>query len=330
MRVVIITEGGEAIGFGHVTRCVSIYQSFVKHGIFPEFIIDGDEGINDVMRGIEYNNYNWKQDKDALYKVVDGCDIAVIDSYLAPVEIYERLSKMVKFPVYLDDYRRLDYPAGYILNWSIAAKELGYPDRNGKNLLGIDFLMLRQEFCDVPAREISEEIKTVLITFGGDDLHNMTPLVIEMLNKNFPTLKQNIILGNSFSKENVSKIRKVAGNRAILRQNLSAAEMKEIMLNSDIAITAGGQTLGELASCRLPALVIAIAENQMNIISGWQKAGSIRYTGWWEEAGLLNKLKEEINAIKGCEIREQMSANGKRAIPDQKEAQLLILIMCNN
>ena len=45
MNVVILTEGGKDIGFGHVTRCSSIYQAFEQFHIVPKFIINGDDSV---------------------------------------------------------------------------------------------------------------------------------------------------------------------------------------------------------------------------------------------------------------------------------------------
>ena len=38
-KVFILTEGGENKGFGHITRCTSLYQAFEEKGIIPEFIV---------------------------------------------------------------------------------------------------------------------------------------------------------------------------------------------------------------------------------------------------------------------------------------------------
>ena len=47
MKVFIITEGGKNIGFGHITRCLSLYQAFEEKGILPKFIINNLGGNND-------------------------------------------------------------------------------------------------------------------------------------------------------------------------------------------------------------------------------------------------------------------------------------------
>ena len=36
MKVFILTEGGKDIGFGHITRCISLSEAFEEKGIYPE------------------------------------------------------------------------------------------------------------------------------------------------------------------------------------------------------------------------------------------------------------------------------------------------------
>ena len=63
MKIFIITEGGKDIGFGHLTRCVSLYQAFEERGIIPEFVVNGDDTILDLLRGKKYQIFNWLQEK---------------------------------------------------------------------------------------------------------------------------------------------------------------------------------------------------------------------------------------------------------------------------
>ena len=55
MRVFIITEGGRNIGFGHITRCISLYQAFERRKIIPELIVNGDNTIEELLKDIGYH-----------------------------------------------------------------------------------------------------------------------------------------------------------------------------------------------------------------------------------------------------------------------------------
>ena len=112
MDVVFLTEGGKDIGLGHVTRCISLCQAFKERGIIPEFIINGDNTIKELLGNKKYRIFNWLKDRDRLFDLVKGVDIAILDSYLADISFYKTLSDLSRIPVYIDDTKRLDYPKG--------------------------------------------------------------------------------------------------------------------------------------------------------------------------------------------------------------------------
>jgi len=290
MKVFIITEGSKNIGFGHITRCISLYQAFKKRGIIPKFIINGDDPVKDLLKGLNYQIFNWLDEKSRLFKKVKDTDIAIIDSYLADISFYNTLSDLVRLAVYIDDNKSLNYPKGIVVNGSIYAEELNYPRTNGVTyLLGTKYTPLRKEFWKVPEKKIKEKVESIMITFGGDDAKNMTPKILGFLRENYPELKKNVIVGNAF--QNIDEIKKSADKNTNLIYYPDVKEIKEIMLESDIAISAGGQTLYELARVGVPTVGICVAENQLRNVKGWQEAGFIEYAGWWREENIFKNIE---------------------------------------
>jgi len=57
----------------------------------------------------------------------------------------------------------------------------------------------------------------------------------------------------------------------------------ELFNEVDLVITAGGQTLYELARIGLPAIAIKVAENQNLNILGWEKTGFLQFLGNWDK-----------------------------------------------
>jgi len=302
MKVFIITEGGKNIGFGHITRCLSLYQTFEERGIQPKFIINGDNDIECLLKNINYQILNWLDEKSKLFEMVKDADIAIIDSYLADVSIYNTLSELVKLSVYVDDRKRLDYPNGIILNGNIHAETLNYPKKNGITyLLGPRYTPLRKEFWEVLEKKIKENIESIIITFGGDDAKNITPKILAFLNDEYPNLVKNVIIGRAF--QNIDDIKKYADKNTNLIYYPDAEKMKEIMLESDIAISACGQTLNELASVGVPTIGVCIAENQLGNVKSWGKVGFLEYAGWYSKGNILEKIKSVIEHLKDSEER---------------------------
>jgi UDP-4-amino-4,6-dideoxy-N-acetyl-beta-L-altrosamine N-acetyltransferase len=86
--------------------------------------------------------------------------------------------------------------------------------------------------------------------------------------------------------------------------------MRDVMLESDIAISACGQTLYELARVGVPTVAVAVAENQMNNAEGWREAGFIEYAGRREETDLIDSVARGIRALLPRREREKRSRRG--------------------
>ena len=261
LNVYILTEAGKNIGFGHLMRMIAIYQAFEIKNIKPKFIINGDESVEEYLKETEYEIFNWIDNQKRLFDMIKDADIAIIDSYLADLTFYEKISKLVNLPVYYDDNNRIEYPSGVVVNGNIHAKDLDYPKRDDINyLLGLEYLPLRKEFWEVPEKKIKENVESIMITFGGDDFRNMTPKVLKLLAENYPNIKKNVIIGKGF--KNIKEIEKASDENTALIYFPDAQKMKEVMLESDIAISAGGQTLYELAKVGVPTIAVIVADNQ--------------------------------------------------------------------
>ncbi len=313
MKVFIITEGGKNIGFGHITRCLSLYQAFQERGILPEFIINGDNNIEYLLKDVNYQIFNWLDEKSKLFEKVKDADIAIIDSYLADISVYNTLSELTKLSVYIDDNKRLDYPDGVVVNGNIHAEKIDYPKKDGIiYLLGTKYTPLRKEFWEVPKKEIKDKIESIMITFGGDDARNLTPKIMNLLNKEYSALKKNIIIGKAF--HNIEEIKKEIDKNTDLIYYSDAEKIKEIMLGSDIAISAGGQTLYELARIGVPTIGICVTDNQSGIIKEWGKTGFLEYTGWYNKNNNITKINKLLKNLKNNKIRKFKSKIGRKFV----------------
>ena len=301
MKVIILTEGTGATGYGHLTRCLSICQAFEEKKITPLFVVNCDERGKDFLPNVHLNCFNWLFELEKLYNIIDRADVLIIDSYLAPSEIYKEVASRVGNAVFIDDYRRIEYPSGIIVNGAIGAEYLGYEINNiHKLLLGVKYSPIRKEFWDVSPIARRGIVKNVLITFGGQDIRNLTFTVLESLLSSYSYLRYHVVL---------TKDNKEIGDEIISNPNinfyysLQAQRMLDIMLQCDVAVSAAGQTLYELARVGLPTVAIGVIENQRNNIVGWREAGFLNNELWFNQSDLLETINKDISKI--IEWKEQ-------------------------
>ncbi|MHB2153631.1 PseG/SpsG family protein [Calditrichota bacterium GD2] len=293
MKVAIITEGFNGTGYGHLTRCLAIYQAFEEKNIIPLYIANCDENGKLFIPGINLIQFNWLENENNLLRIISGFDIAIIDSYLAPLEIYTKIYNAVNKTVYIDDFIRLDYPPGIIVNGTIGAENLPYKyDDKHKYLLGIEYMPLRKEFWDIEVpKGTRKKIKNILITLGGQDIKNLTFPIIEFINSKFPEYKIHAVVSQNIIKKNEGKYNII---NTKFYSNLSAKHMLELMKKCELAISSASQTVYELHKAGVYVIAIGIADNQKNNLNGLIDKGILRKSLWYDDKNLFKKIEEEI------------------------------------
>jgi spore coat polysaccharide biosynthesis predicted glycosyltransferase SpsG len=292
MKVLILTEAGKSIGFGHLTRCIGLYQGFKEKGVDVEIVVNADSSVDFLLKGIKYKKFDWLRKMEDTFKSLKKVDIVIIDSYLADFDFYKEVSEIVKIPVYIDDYKRLDYPRGIVINPSIYGDKLDYPKKEGvRYLLGKKYIILRKKFWNVPKKKINKHIKNVLITFGGTNQQDLAKTIARYLEDKF-----------SF---NISIVDP--------NKNFTAKDMLKLMLEADICISGGGQTTYELARVGVPTIGICFAENQLNNLKYGEKEGYLKFIGWYDDKSLLIKI---VNGVKSLNFYKlvHMSRSGRKSV----------------
>lgn len=316
-RVFILTEGGAKIGFGHITRCIALYQAFRAKGVKPEFFVNLTKRSKFFSDKKDFKVFNWLLYKNRFFKSLVKNDIVIIDSYKAGITFYREISKRVRLAVYLDDCVRLNYPKGIVINGVVGGEKLRYPkNKDVVYLLGQKYSILRKEFWKVPKKKNNKRVKNILITLGGKlEYKNLTLKIVKFLDKEYPEFCKYVV-SNSVSTNLSSKRIKVI-------VSASARKMKDLMLESDIAISASGQTLNELARIGVPTIAIGVAENQKNNIKGFMKGGSIKFAGWHEDSKILNKI-ENCMCIMGKDYKRKKVSNAGRKLIDGMGAKRIV------
>lgn len=324
-KLLILTEAGIKYGFGHITRCISLCDSINKENINIKILINGDNSVHNILEGYDYKICNWIENIDEInyYEY----DIVIIDSYNANKPLYQKIAKKVKISVYFDDYNRIEYPDGIVINGSIHANFINYPkNKNITYLTGKDYIPVRKEFWDIPVKKINNKIEQILITMGGNDLRNLTPQIVKLLAVNFKNIRKNIIVNENF--RNIEEIKSYSDPKTFFFFSPDANSLKEIMLQSDIAISAAGQTLYELARTGTPTIMLSIADNQSNNVKGWTDEKLMLYSGNYLNCNYINNILENIINIMNKTYRLNISTKLQSFIDGNGSKRIIDSILC--
>ncbi len=143
--IAIRVDANEIIASGHLMRCLSIADALFSLG--EEIIFyTSDEFAEQTItkRGFKAIrlHYAWndkESELDQLSKELEKtCPrLLLIDSYQVTKQYLKSLRQSVKL-AYIDDLNAFDYPVDIVINYSIYAEDLDYP-QNKVYLLGIQY-----------------------------------------------------------------------------------------------------------------------------------------------------------------------------------------------
>lgn len=267
-KITIVAEGGASMGMGHIMRMLELAR-VLKKDVDVSFLSRSSErnnalyqaGIDKVQKsGFEVAVYSVEKLVDLLPYV--SADLLLIDSYDVTEEFFVYANKIVPVTAYMDDEKIIPIiDANIVINQNIYGCDITYESsKTILKLLGIDYLILRDEFVDNPPKIIQEDIKRIMITLGGSDNHNYTETILKQLYTQNYHIR--IVIGPAFAHSNT--LEKYRSSKMELCYD---AKMSEIMNWCDIAITSCGSTAYEILAMGVPAIGLAVADNQIDLIN---------------------------------------------------------------
>ena len=334
----IRTEANVNTAMGHMMRCTSIAESARKIGAEVTFIV-AEEGSGKLPESKEFEviclNKKWDDFENEIPVIKElikerNIKILLVDSYWVSSEYMEEVSRCTKL-AYIDDLHERIWPVDILINYSVYSDCFNYEDEyNGKKLLlGTDYFPLRKEYIGISKRKISSDVKEVLIVSGGsDELHFMKRFAFRLSeNEFFNNINFTFILGNfNDDYDSITEISNRVNNIKVLK---TLPTLKDIMLTSDLIISAGGTTLYETAAVSLPVITYILADNQYYNATSFGKKKLALYAGDIREENTMNVLEEYLlEMINNKKLREEMSERLFNLL-DGKGADRIAEKLCN-
>lgn len=260
-----------------------------------------------------------------------GAAHAVLDGYHFGAAMQRALKAAGLTLLVLDDNRDAEYySADLVLNQNVYAVEDMYVRREPTTrlLLGSDYALLRREFWPWRGwqRGTTALGRRVLVTLGGGDPANLTGRVLAALNAVPRELAITAVIGASNPhRPALEALAAGSAHEVSLVQNV--ADMPERMIDSDLAISAAGSTVWEMAFTGLPALLIVVADNQRRAAAALAERGVARSLGWHENITEADIAQEAAVLLRDAAQRAGMSRAGQ-ALVDGRGTHRVLAALC--
>ncbi|HOQ17438.1 MAG TPA: UDP-2,4-diacetamido-2,4,6-trideoxy-beta-L-altropyranose hydrolase [Defluviitaleaceae bacterium] len=303
MKILIRADGGKTIGMGHIMR-TSVLAEELRRCAEVSYVCSEEEefdfGVN-FLRQNGYFVYRFSEE-NLLSKINDiAYDCMIVDSYNVDANFFKSVKRAGSFLGYIDDLKKEEYPVDFIVNQNPYALDLNYTEENYiETFLGITYVLLRKEFQNPMKRYISPVCKDVLITVGGSDINRITEKIIQNILKEELDMTLHVVIGPAFPKGYLDTF---SHPKVKLYYN---PIMSDLMKKCDLAVSACGSTVYELAACGTPTIGIVVADNQMMAYEKLKQLGIIKGSN---VENILDSIKEMT-----YEKRLEMSRKGQELV----------------
>ncbi|MCM1063927.1 MAG: UDP-2,4-diacetamido-2,4,6-trideoxy-beta-L-altropyranose hydrolase [Eubacterium sp.] len=342
--ILIRADGNAEIGAGHLMRCLTVADELQKHmdsrGIL---FVCADGRSAELARSRGYEAFVLDSDPremEAELSAWPGIPVrdketdVIIDSYFV-TERYLRKIREYGRVTLLDDMGEERFPVDRIVNYNVFADreryESLYQGSGTELILGSAYVPVRPQFRE-RAYKVRERVEDILITAGGGDVDNIAGKILERVRKEAQTAMAG---GNGITHEMLNYHLVIGGfnphfeeMKALERQQPdvhiyhNVHDMAELMCCCDLAVTAGGSTVYELAALGVPFICFSYAENQENMTEYLRREEIGFSAGAYhrdpeavleriaEQAGTLMKDRKKRN---GCYLMERRMVDGAGA-----------------
>ncbi|MBZ0310751.1 MAG: UDP-2,4-diacetamido-2,4,6-trideoxy-beta-L-altropyranose hydrolase [Anaerolineae bacterium] len=344
MKIAIRVDASSQIGTGHFMRCLTLADALKQRDVqirfvsrhLPEHLRDTltakghefallDNAQNDSSLG-ELAHAGWlgvsqAQDAaDSIQALSDGkWDWLAADHYALDSRWESALRQAARKILVIDDIADRQHDCDVLLDQNLYAsmgtRYAGKVPAHCQLLLGPRYALLRDEF-----RRLHEQVKPrngpvrrVLVFLGGVDAGNYTERAIEALSgMDISGAYVDVVIGAQHP--HGSEIKAACAALGYVC-HVQTSRMAGLMATADLAIGAGGSASWERCCLGLPALLVALADNQINIAKALDLSGACIYVGTLKTAS-VTAMRSAITSLMNSQDQLKMLSQKAYSLVD--------------
>jgi CMP-N-acetylneuraminic acid synthetase/spore coat polysaccharide biosynthesis predicted glycosyltransferase SpsG len=316
-KIVFTVVGYAEVGLGHAFRAVMLAHELVQYDL--QFVCEAKSSLAiDYIRSHHYDVIISTNGIMAETVISLNPDLVINDILDTSLEYMNKLSsnslKIVNFEDMGSGYENADLVINALYPHQLPQKNV---------LVGPKYFCLRDEFLYIGSHQRSESVKNVLITFGGVDEGDVTKKVLLEIAETCQQyqLSIEIIVGPGY--KYYQGLKQILDGYVDLDCTLikHTKKMSEHMIKADIALTSGGRTVLELASLKVPTIVICQNERETTHTfasseNGIVNLGHRKYLAEQQIREIFIKIisDSELRAIMAAKVEKLDLTKGKERV----------------
>ncbi len=332
--LVVRVDGNGEIGSGHIMRCFSIARAASAIGVETVFAVSDNRSAemvktltgssSEVLGGnpLQLDSSDGRLLAEFAYR--KGAEAVLVDTYAVSDEFFQAIALRCKV-VYLDDVytfeegnlgkpRKWDVSAivNYGFGFTLDDYRPVYAESEAELLIGPRYAPVRNEFVGRPYT-VSPIIGRVLITCGSTNPNCALERMVSGCLKGFDyPVDIDVVIGSR------AEFDERAFGSASLHLHRGITDLSRLMQSADLAISAGGSTLYELACIGVPTIALPAVSNQLGNARGFAELdlGPVVCSAEWEPndvALAVRKMADSYSARSEFSSRSRSLVDGMGA-----------------
>ena len=341
-------DGNAHIGMGHLSMCFALARALRDaYGAEAHFLVLETSRGSELLRWVEQAGIRiWsvssevphREDFDLTRAALDaiGPDAVIMDLLTADPsdrDFFEdpRL-ELTDVPKYIEAVQRLglpvlatcheservDWQPKLLLAMHPGQLDVSYPDDGARRLVGPEYHVLDPRFriYEECLRATRGEARRILVSFGGSDPDGLTVRAAPALaGLDGVTVTALIGPGNPMNSGELRLLREAGVEIAT-----GVVDVAPLLWDADVAVTAAGNTLCELAFLGTPGVVVSTRERQEGCARWFESRGTIQYLGPASDFDPA-QLRAAVHALLDSESRRRAMSAAGRSLVDGRGAE---------
>lgn len=328
MRVAFYVGGGIEHGTGHLYRCSALARG-LGSGEASVFLVD--EQKTDLLEicadvGLECLAVPGRSAEERVGSVRSlvrdrDVDVLVLDLFEVDSDYLRALRTATEdLPlVALDDYS-ITRPIPDVVIKPHLVEEWYALDSGweGTTLLtGPDYWILRPGLRELARRErdVRADPEAVLVTMGGSDPEQLTREIVEVLGRDGSVPHLQVVCGPGYPDlEGLQETAVEVSAETEVEIFHAPDDFDRLMFECDVAVTAGGYTVYELAALGTPMVIVPWVDHQTKHARAMESRGAAVAMEMARGLELTSLRGRVVELLDDCSRRRRMSVAGKRTV----------------
>ncbi|MFP8965838.1 UDP-2,4-diacetamido-2,4,6-trideoxy-beta-L-altropyranose hydrolase [Pokkaliibacter sp. CJK22405] len=336
MRVLFRVDASGRMGGGHWLRSMALAQACLalssncESAVFWCFA-EGPQGLQQRLVSLGIQPYalavepSSTADAEATIALARSlnADWLVLDGYHFSATYRQQLTAGLHPAcrvLWIDDlFAAEEAHVDWVLNSTALAQEDDYGQ--ARVLAGLDYVLLREDYWQPPTP--ADDCRSLFVNFGATDAFGLTLPVIELLGRAGITTPVEVVTGPGV--ENAPEIAARCEALGFIHHH-DLPSLTPVLARSQLALTAAGSTLHELAYWQIPSVLLIVADNQLASAHWHQDKGWCQSFDARSEGALVEAVATASHLLENT-TRRQLMQKAAHGIIDGQGARRVAALM---